>query len=218
MRNWLRRLFGQEEPVITPEEIKPSLLNAATLADGDIGTFEWNAELNTDLLSITNNGLTIEWKPRQKNKGELLPAWVPASTCLRLHSGQFRWDFVVNEMASRQIGVGFMLLWDLGPDWGFFGYLGASHTAWAYDPSTGDVVCATKSIQGGLPKFENGRSGIVSVELKVSRMAKGKGIFIVAGTKTESIPLPAGAVVLPPLAFSKKKRGRWVRVCECCEK
>ena len=54
-------------------------------------------------------------------------------------------------MASRQIGVGFMLLWNIGPDWGLFGYLGASATAWSYDPSTGDVVSATKSIQMLLP-------------------------------------------------------------------
>jgi hypothetical protein len=104
-------------------------------------------------------------------------------------------------MASRQIGVGFMLLWNIGPDWGFFGYLGASATAWAYDPSTGDVVSAAKSIQGGLPKFEDGRTGVVSVELNVPRDVEGSGRFIIAGTETNPIPLPSGAVVLPAACF-----------------
>lgn len=35
-----------------------------------------------------------------------------------------KWDFEVSGLAGRQIGVGFMLDWDIGPDWGFFGYLG----------------------------------------------------------------------------------------------
>lgn len=29
-------------------------------------------------------------------------------------SGSFRWEFVVEEMANAQIGIGFMLLWDVG--------------------------------------------------------------------------------------------------------
>lgn len=49
------------------------------------------------------------------------PCFVPASTSSHLHGGSFEWDFIVDEMAGRQIGIGFMLLWDLGPDWGFFG-------------------------------------------------------------------------------------------------
>jgi len=125
------------------------------------------------------------------------PAWVPASTRMHLHSGTFRLSFVVDEMARAQIGVGFMLSWNVGPDWGFFGYLGASPTAWAYDPSTGDVVCNTKSVQGGLPKFSNGRTGLVSVRLELPRGDDGFGTFIVDGLETRRIPLPAGAVVVP---------------------
>ena len=100
-------------------------------------------------------------------------------------------------MARAQIGVGFMLLWSVGPDWGFFGYLGASSTAWAYDPSTGDVVCNTESIQGGLPKFADGRTGEVSVHLDLPRHAEGSARFLVEGVYTRVIPLPEGAVVLP---------------------
>jgi len=209
MRNWLRKLFGKEAPTKPAGEIQPSLLQAMTLADGDIGKAEWNSEHNEDLLTVSNNSQTIEWTPRQRGIDELPPAWVPASTCLRLHSGQFRWDFIVEEMASRQIGVGFMLLWDVGDgeilaDWGFYGYLGAGLTAWAYDPSTGDVVCAEKSIQGGLPKFEDGHAGVVSVELKLPRNAEGEGKFIVAGIETQPILLPVGAVVLPAACFLKE--------------
>jgi hypothetical protein len=85
---------------------------------------------------------------------------VQASTELKLHSATFQLDFVVEDMKNAQIGVGFMLLWDVGPDWGFFGYLGSSPTASAYDPFTGDVVTSTRSIEAGLPKFGDGRTGV----------------------------------------------------------
>jgi hypothetical protein len=123
---------------------------------------------------------------------------------LHLHSGSFRWDFVVEEMARAQVGVGFMLLWDIGPDWGFFGYLGASPTACAYDPSTGDVVRNTKSIQGDLPKFADRHTGIVSVHLDLPRLAEGSARFLVNGAETRAIPLPEGAVVLPAACFLKE--------------
>jgi hypothetical protein len=148
---------------------------------------------------VSKNGETIEWGPKKPEfMGKYYPpAWVPAPTRAHLHSGNFRWDFVVEEMAARQIGVGFMLLWDIGPDWGFFGYLGASTTAWAYDPSTGDVVSNTESIQGNLPKFAGGRTGIVSVFLQLPRTGEGSGRFRVNGMDTRCVPLPEGAVVLP---------------------
>jgi hypothetical protein len=125
---------------------------------------------------------------------------------MHLHSGTFRLDFGVGEMAGGQIGVGFMLLWNVGPDWGFFGYLGASPTAWAYDPSTGDVVCNTKSIQGGLPKFSNGRAGLVSVRLELPRRDEGLGSFVVDGMETRRIPLPVGAVVLPAACLLRESQ------------
>ena len=204
MRNWLHRLLSKKKPLPSTEKGTQALLQADTFPDHDIGEFRWNPEHNDDLLMVTNNGQTIEWKPRQGNGNEHIPAWVPATTCLHLHSGSFRWDFRVDEMASRQIGVGFMLLWGHGPDWGFYGYLGASPSAWAYDPSTGDVVCSTESIQGGLPKFEDMRSGVVSVELKVPRNVEGDGRFIITGVETLPIHLPPGAVILPAACFLKE--------------
>jgi hypothetical protein len=186
-----------------PPNARPVLLNAIGFDDSDIGSLEWNRTHNAKRLTVTNEGLTIEWDPRKRRpKEEGRPVWIPASTSLHLHSGSFRWDFVVERMGKCQIGVGFMLLWDVGPDWGFFGYLGASPTAWAYDPSTGDVVRNTKSIEGGLPKFAKPfffreRGGIVSVTLDLPRREEGSGRFSVGGLSSRPIPLPSGAVVLP---------------------
>src|SRR5262245_45840701 len=109
MRRWLRRLFGQETQRISEGEASPTLLMADGFADHDIGELRWNLEHNRDLLTFTNDGRTAEWHSRQRAADEPQLAWVAASTCLRLHSGRFRWDFVVDEMASRQIGIGFML-------------------------------------------------------------------------------------------------------------
>lgn len=180
-------------------ESEPALLKASDLSESDIGSFEWDPTHNSHILTVSNNGKTIEWGPRKPEyTGKLYPpAWVPATTLAHLHSGEFRWDFVVEEMASCQIGIGFMLLWDIGPDWGFFGYLGASPSAWAYDPSTGDVVRNTRSIEGDLPKFADRRTGIVSVRLELPRFGEGTGRFRVNGVDTKGIHLPEGAVVLP---------------------
>ena len=189
-------------------EHAPTLLSATALAESDVGSCEWDVDQGSSLLSVSNKGLTIEWGPRKPEcKGKLrTPAWVPAPTRLHLHSGTFRCDFVVEEMASAQIGVGFLLLWDVGPDWGFFGYLGASPTAWAYDPSTGDVVCDTESIQAGLPKFADGRTGVVSVQLNLPRDAEGSGSFRVSGTDTRRIALPIGAVVMPAACLLRESQ------------
>jgi hypothetical protein len=190
----------------TPPTREPSLLLATSLAEADRGTFEWDADHNSDLLTVSNGGRTVEWGPRKPQyQGRFYPpAWVPASTRARLHSGRFRWDFVVEEMARAQIGIGFMLLWDVGPDWGFFGYLGSSTSAWAYDPSTGDVVSATESIQGGLPRFADGHTGVVAVRLELPRHAEGRAWFSVNGADSRPIDLPAGSVVLPAACFLKE--------------
>ena len=104
---------------------EPSLLKATALAEVDRGSFEWDSGHNADLLTVSNNGLTIEWGPRKPQyTGKLyLLAWVPASTYARLHSGRFQWDFVIDEMASAQLGIGFMLLWDVG-FWDFIAHRG----------------------------------------------------------------------------------------------
>lgn len=199
-----------------PKGNEPRLLTAASLDESDVGSCEWDRDHNSSLAAVSEDGRTIEWAPQRTPYWRKLipggrkkfypPAWVPVSTRMHLHSGTFRLDFVVGEMARAQIGVGFMLLWNVGPDWGFFGYLGASTTAWAYDPSTGDVVSDTKSIQGRLPKFSNGRAGLVSVRLELPRRDEGFGSFIVDDLETHRIPLPAGAVVLPAACLLRESQ------------
>lgn len=171
----------------------------------DIGEMAWDSNHNNHRLTITGDGLSIEWDEDKNKAREPTPCWVPAATLLHLHSGVFSLEFQIDEMAECQIGVGFMLqLTDgvnVGGDWGFFGYLGASCTAWAYDPSTGDVVTATESIEGGLPKIENGHSGVVKMRVDVPRDDVGSAKFIIERVESKPIPLPVGAVVLPAACF-----------------
>jgi hypothetical protein len=182
---------------------QPELLKAADLEPASWGKLDWNATHNADTLTASNDGKTITWGPKKpENNGKHYPpAWVPATTNAKLYGGNFNFDFDIDEMANRQIGVGFMLLWDVGPDWGFFGYLGASSTAWSYDPSTGDVVANTESIQGNLPKFGNGRNGTVSLNMNLPVHGPGQAAFSVNGITSNPIELPVGAVVLPAACF-----------------
>ena len=84
---------------------------------------------NSDLLTVSGQGSTIAWEStKPEYKGVYPSAWVPGSTLVKLHSGMFLWNFIAEERSHAQIGVGVMLLQDIGPDWGFFGYLGASST------------------------------------------------------------------------------------------
>lgn len=179
---------------------QPKIANAMIYKEGDIGKAEWDIEHNKESLLFSNNNQTVEWNPKN---GQI--AFLPATISLHLHSGKFIFDFNIEEMNSAQIGVGFMLLWDNGLlDWGFFGYLGAGFYAWSYDPSTGDVVNAENSIQGGLPKFENKHSGIITIELNLPRNAEGEGRFIVNCVESNPIKLPIGAVVVPAATLLKR--------------
>ena len=135
-------------------------LHASSRSPSDIGQLTWDTTHNADLLDFDANDAF--WPPLESPTSDP-PAWVPASTLARLHSGVFHWDFAIEHMQNAQIGVGFMLMLEEGVDWGFYGYLGAGRYAWAYDPSTGDVVNATQSIAGGLPVFDDGDRGTVRV-------------------------------------------------------
>jgi hypothetical protein len=182
------------------ETCSPQPLRAGDLAEGDIGAYSWDPAHNAELLTVGNEGKTLEWGPRKPGYSGVHypPAWVPAKTLLLLHSGNFRLDFIVDEMANRQIGLGFLLAYEGGLlDWGFFGYLGAGSAAWSYDPSTGDVVNETKSIEGGLPKFADGRTGVVTLELELPRDGTGTACFRVQNKSSRSIALSSGAVVVP---------------------
>ncbi len=200
---FLKNLFSKKsnnDSTLNPKnDEQPRIANAINYKKGDIGKVEWNKK---DSLILSNNNQTMEWGLKNRQM-----AFLTATTSLYLHSGKFVLDFNIEEMNSAQIGVGFMLLWDNGLlDWGFFEYLGAGHYAWAYDPSTGDVVNAEKSIQGGLPKFENRHSGIITVELNLPHNEEGFGKFIVNGVESNPIQLPVGAVVVPAACLLREKQ------------
>jgi hypothetical protein len=207
----MKSLFRRTDPAQGAEatgerpEVRP--VCALTYKFNDIGELLWNSDHNSDRLTVTGDGLTISWDENKNKEDEMTPCWIPASTRLFLHSGQFSLDFRIDEMAERQIGVGFMLqLTDgvnVGSDWGFFGYLGSSNTAWAYDPSTGDVVTATESIEGGLPRIDNGHSGVVRMRVSVPRQESGFVRFMMNGIESKQISLPVGAVILPAACFLK---------------
>lgn len=186
------------------EQEQPQLLEAQNFSADDIGKLGWDTEHSSDYLHFSEDGLTSHWDPNAEKKAEYDPSWITASTQLSLHSGRFSWDFAIENMGGAQIGIGFLLIWDQGLDWGFYGYLGAGQTAWSYDPSTGDVVNATQSIQGDLPYFENKESGIVSMEMVLPRESEGWARFVVNGVASERIELPVGAVVRPAACFLKK--------------
>jgi hypothetical protein len=86
---------------------EPKLVKAADLRLDDIGTFAWDPSHNDKLLSVSDDGLTVTWGPRKPTyEGKHYPpVWAPIRTRARFHSGKFRWDFVIDEMAERQIGI-----------------------------------------------------------------------------------------------------------------
>ena len=174
---------------------EPQLLRASTMAEGDRGSVRWRRDHNAALLAVSDDGARVAWS---RPSTDAHPAvWVPIESEARLFGGAYEVEFVVEEMAAGQIGVGFLLAWDIGPDWGFFGYLGSSPTAWAYDLSSGDVVCATRSIEGGLGKSADGHTGVVTLRLDLPSDAIGTATFAVGSQAARPIALSEGAVVIP---------------------
>lgn len=146
-------------------------------------------------VTLSNGDRTAEWTQASN------VVWIPLETKARLHSGKWLVEFHIESMKNRQIGVGFLLDWNVGPDWGFFGYLGSSASAWSYDPSTGDIVSNTESIRGGLPKIE-GDSGIIGLEMNVPKDRPGEFTFIVNGVRTPTQNLSnRGAVAIPAVCL-----------------
>ena len=187
---------------------EPKLVHATAFDIGDLGLLTWDPDKKSDLCILSNNNLTAEWgfTKKTKKKDKYKPVWIPVQSKLRLHSGKFQLDFIIDELAKYQLGIGFMMLWNTGPDWGFFGYLGSSSTAFAYDPFTGDVVNNTKSIQGGLPNFKAKNRGIVTLSVNLPRTAKGSAKFIINNISTREIVLPEGTVIMPAACFLKAKQ------------
>lgn len=147
------------------------------------------------VVTLTNNDRTVEWTQPSN------VSWIPLETKARLHSGKWTIEFHIESMKNRQIGVGFLLDWNVGPDWGFFGYLGSSSSAWAYDPSTGDIVTNTDSILGDLPKIKDD-NGLIVLELNLPKDSTGDFTFIVNGIRTPRQKLSnSGAVVIPAVCL-----------------
>lgn len=175
--------------------MEPELIKASSREPKDIGEFAWDTTLNAEDITYGENGKSAVWS--QREAGGVGPRlWVPLQSLSRLHSGDFSWSYEIKDMGQAQIGVGFMLDWTIGPDWGVFGYLGSSSSAWAYDPSSGDVVIATASIEGGLPVMAEGY-GSVEVQAHLPREGKGLARFVVDGCPSRAVALPAGSVLVP---------------------
>jgi hypothetical protein len=161
----------------------------------DSTDMRWDAGRTQKPLAISADGLTLSWEQDADTKYQ--PSWLGSETTARLSGGVFTWDFQIKSVASRQIGVGLML----DPaDWGFFGYLGASNTAWSYDAYEGAIVTATEAVHSGLPAIRE--RGTVGVYLDLKHKYEFK--FIVNGTETPTVPVPKGSTVIPAACLLRK--------------
>jgi hypothetical protein len=151
----------------------------------------WDERHTQKPLTISKDGLTLSWDSDSK------AVWLGSQTAGRLSNGVFTWDFKIEEIAERQIGIGILLD---PPNWGFFGYLGAGKNAWSYDAFEGAIVTEEEAIHSGLPTIK--KSGTVSVRLDLKK--KNECVFIVDGKETPAIALPQGAVVIPAACLLKK--------------
>eukprot|EP00008_Paramoeba_atlantica_P005354 CAMPEP_0201489292 /NCGR_PEP_ID=MMETSP0151_2-20130828/21880_1 /ASSEMBLY_ACC=CAM_ASM_000257 /TAXON_ID=200890 /ORGANISM="Paramoeba atlantica, Strain 621/1 / CCAP 1560/9" /LENGTH=201 /DNA_ID=CAMNT_0047874835 /DNA_START=45 /DNA_END=650 /DNA_ORIENTATION=+ len=182
---------------MSSEKKAPELLKASNLKEGEIGDLAWIGKQN-GFVSVSEGGSIAEAVLPPDDK--YFPSFVPVRSNGKLHSGEFTVEFEVERIEKGQIGVGAMLLWDIGEDWGFFGYLGASSTAWSYDPSTGDVVTSTRSIESGLETFKD-NGGVITMFLSLPREEKGSLSFELNGKRSKEVELPAGSVVMPAACF-----------------
>jgi len=195
----------KETTTFIRERPRPALLTAASLPLVEKGVvLRFRDDPKYEDVFVTDDAMTsMRWASLGKMK--LTPAWMPVSCEPNLHSGVFRVKFNIEDMGDGQLGVGFGLAWNVGIDWGFFGYLGASQSAWSYDPSSGDVVNDKESIAAGLPRFESG-SGLVQLNLTLPRFAPGQASFTINDVETPTIALPEGAVITPAVCFLKLRQ------------
>jgi hypothetical protein len=166
----------------------PSGASTTAAAEGNL---RWDKQHTQKPLTISDDGLRLSWDNDSK------AIWLGSQATSRLSHGVFTWEFRIEEIAERQIGVGILLD---PPDWGFYGYLGAGKNAWSYDAFEGAIVTEEKAIHSGLPKIQ--QSGTVSVRLDLRR--KNECVFVVDGKETPAISLPEGAVVIPAACLLKK--------------
>jgi len=160
-------------------------------------TMRWDNENTQSYLTISDDGLTVSWDK------DFEAAWLSSQTTARLKDDIFKWDFNVQAIADRQIGVGIMTE---PPNWGFYGYLGAGKGAWSYDAYQGAIVTETRAVHSNLPNFS--KNGVVSVILDLKENYT--CTFVVNGQETPSINLPEGCTIIPAACLLKK--GQKVRI------
>lgn len=163
----------------------------APMVDKEATPLQWDSRNTQRPLAISNRGLTLSWE------SPMHFAWLGSQTTARLSNGVFTWDFEIEAIADRQIGVGLLLE---PPDWGFFGYLGAGKDAWSYDAFEGAIVTETAAIHTGLPSIRE--RGTVTVQLDLKN--KNQCVFIVNGVETPAISLPRAAVAIPAACLLKR--------------
>jgi len=183
--------------------LEPKLLTASSCSRAFQNIFAFNSKFNSD-LTVSNDQKTVEWV------SNITYAWLGIETLLTLYDGRFSMDFNIDSMQNYQMGVGFLLLLELPNgetdcDWGFYGYLGSSASAFSYDPSSGDIVSHTDEIISGLPILK-GDSGVITLELNLPKESKGEAWFLIDGVETPHIELPLGAVVRPAACLLRKKQ------------
>jgi hypothetical protein len=82
--------------------MEPELVSAQNLSPGDIGLFAWDNSLNTDDLEYAAQGRRATWKQAHLSPGAIAPLiWVPVQSLARLHSGDFRWSFRLENIGER---------------------------------------------------------------------------------------------------------------------
>jgi tetratricopeptide (TPR) repeat protein len=155
---------------------------------------EWNRSAVQTPLRIADDGVTLSWPPGEG--GAKPPPWLRAEATAQLSNGRFRWEFAVEVLGERQIGVGILIA---PVDWGFFGYLGSGRNAFAYDPFLGAIVTETVAIHDDLPAFRAAGAGVVAVELDL--VERDSCTFIVDGQPTPPVPVPPGATVIPAVSL-----------------
>lgn len=80
MLNWIKgqtQKTSAAEAVEGPSNVQP--VNASKYEQIDISDVLWDTDHNSDRLTVSGEGLTIEWDENKDNEGESTPCWIPAS-------------------------------------------------------------------------------------------------------------------------------------------
>lgn len=189
--------------VSRPTSQKPEPIR--TESSDDQRMLRWDRTDTQSSLTISEDGLTLS----RRELSEAL--WLSAQTTGRLRDGICSWEFEIETIANAQIGVGALLD---PPDWGFYGYLGAGHNAWAYDTHDGAIVTETKDLHRNLPKIQERGTVSVTVDL-VHDMTM---TFSVDGVKTPAIPIPRGSTVIPAATLLKRGQEVTIRNFQPCKR